>query len=107
MKEDDRMRAYQLTERVQFKIEFYLNHSNDYLHSVATQALIATNLEVILIERQLEECKKTLKEHNLPSESDAIPKESLIPDLQDYVNAVEQSLNIMRDMELMGKLPRH
>ena len=44
MKEDDRMRAFQLTERVQHKIEFYLNHSNDYLHSVATQALIATNL---------------------------------------------------------------
>jgi len=72
MKEDDRMRAFQLTERVQHKIEFYLNHSNDYLHSVATQALIATNLEVILIERQLNECKKTLKEHNLPSESDAM-----------------------------------
>ena len=107
MKEDDRMRAYQLTERVQFKIEFYLNHSNESLHSVISKALIATNLEVVLIERQLEECKKRLKENDLPTESDGASQESFIPDLQDYISAVEKSLDIMRDMEFMEKFPRH
>jgi deoxyadenosine/deoxycytidine kinase len=107
MKEDDRMRAYQLTERLQFKIEFYLNHSNESLHTVASKALISTNLEVVIIERQLEECKKRLEEHGLPTETDVTSKESFIPDLQDYLDAVQKSLDIVRDMEFMEKFPRH
>ena len=63
MEEDDKMHAYQMTEKIQYVIEFYMNHSNKMLHRIIGKTLIATNLEIILIEKQLNQCKKRLKEN--------------------------------------------
>tara|TARA_B100001121_G_C18443619_1_gene504989 strand:- start:87 stop:413 length:327 start_codon:yes stop_codon:yes gene_type:complete len=108
MKEhDDRMRAYQLTVRIQKKIEFYLNHTNELLHAVTGRTLIATNLELILVQKQLDQCKKRLMENNLTTETDPGPDHPFIPDISDYIFSVEKALQDLRDMEEMEKFPKH
>jgi len=107
MEEDDRMHAYQMTEKIQYTIEFYMNHSNESLHKIIGKTLIATNLEIILIEEQLAQCKKRLKENNLTTETDIDSSDAFLPDIKDYISAVEKSLQDIEDMEFMEKFPRH
>lgn len=107
MEEDDKMHAYQMTEKIQYVIEFYMNHSNKMLHRIIGKTLIATNLEIILIEKQLNQCKKRLKENNLTIETDLDSDDPFLPDIKNYISAVEKSLQDIEEMEFMEKHPRH
>ena len=107
MDEEDKFEAYRISEEVQRAIEFYVNHSNKSMQTIIGKTLIATNMENMLVEKQLNQCKERLEENNLPTETEIDKNIAFLPSVSDYIEAGKRALEGINEMEFMEKHRKH
>ena len=107
MDEEDKFEAYRISEEVQRAIEFYVNHSNRSMQTIIGKTLIATNMDNMLVEKQLDQCKERLEENNLPTETEIDTNIAFLPSVSDYIEAGKRALEGINEMEFMEKHRKH
>ena len=107
MDEEDKFEAYRISEEVQRAIEFYVNHSNRSMQTIIGKTLIATNMENMLVEKQLNQCKERLEENNLPTETEIDQTIAFLPSAADYIEAGKKALEGINEMQFMEKHRKH
>ena len=107
MDEDDKMDAQRISEDIQQMVEYYVAHSSRSMQTIIGKTLIFITMESMLVEKQLEQCKKRLKENNLSTETDIDSSNTFLPDVRDYVEAGVRTIENITDMELMEKYRKH
>ena len=107
MDEEDKFKAYMISDEVQRTIEFYMSHSDRSMQAIIGKTLIAINMENMLVEKQLDQCKKRLEENNLPTETEIDQDIAFLPSVNDYVKAGKRALEGINEMEIMETHRKH
>tara|TARA_B100000242_G_C42926668_1_gene429734 strand:+ start:437 stop:760 length:324 start_codon:yes stop_codon:yes gene_type:complete len=107
MDEEDKFEACKVSEEIQRMIQFYVNHSDESMRAIIGKTLVATNMVNMLVEKQLEQCKKRLEDNNLLSETEIDQHNDFLPSVKDFIEAGKRSLEDIAEMEFMEKHRKH